>query len=101
MEDPLSPQPNPTPTPARPSPGLSALPRSYLHAVDRQHASQFGQDSSRNADERQAVVQQLSIEQVWNQASPSGWKGPVAPSIGGVKLTRTPIGKTAGTLFLV
>ena len=99
MEDPLSPQhtPNPAPTPSRPSPGFSALPRSHMRTVDKQqHAGQNMRQSRAQVEERRGGAGQEVKEQA--QDSPLAWTGPAAPQImGGVKLARTPIGKSAGS----
>ena len=97
MEDPLSPQPNPTPTPVRPLPGLNTLLRSHMRTADRQLASQNKRQSSEDVNLRQAGLEQIAEGLGLVQTSPLGQGGSNAvTSVGGVKLARTPIGKSAG-----
>lgn len=99
MEDPLSPQPNPNPdpTPVRPSPGLNTLPRSHMRTADRQLASQSRRQSSTDLNPRQAGLEQVAEGLGLVRTSPLDQGGPnAAMSVGGLKLARTPISKSAG-----
>ncbi|DBB09035.1 TPA: hypothetical protein ACH3X3_007660 [Trebouxia sp. C0006] len=95
MEAPLSPQPEPTPTPVlhNPSPNLLAMPRSHMRTADKQRASSIGLLSNRQVADGQMGDRGQGERQPVEQASPSAWGVQAAgPSIGGLKLARTPNG---------
>ncbi|DBA97231.1 TPA: hypothetical protein ACH3X1_014979 [Trebouxia sp. C0004] len=96
MEDPLSPQPDPTPKPvlSNPSPNLLAMPRSHMCAADKQRAGSIGLLSNRQVVDGQMGDRGQGERQPVEQASPSAWGVQTAgPSIGGLKLARTPNGE--------
>ncbi len=102
MEAPLSPQPEPTPTPVlhNPSPNLLAMPRSHMRTADKQRASSIGLLSNRQVADGQMGDRGQGERQPVEQASPSAWGVQAAgPSIGGLKLARTPNGKPTDTLI--
>ncbi len=102
MEAPLSPQPDPTPTPVlhNPSPNLLAMPRSHMRTADKQRASSIGLLSNRQVADGQMGDRGQGERQPVEQASPSAWGVQAAgPSIGGLKLARTPNGKPTDTLI--